>query len=490
METPPVTPDHPHLERRFGLLQASALNMSNMVGVGPFITIPLLLSTMLGPQAMLGWAVAFLITQIDAMIWSELGAMFPGSGGSYVYLREGFGRRTFGRLMAFLFIWQFIISGPLEIASGYIGFGRYCRYFFPEGSWPDQHAVLMSVLLAAGVGVLNIVLLYRRITSIGKITVSLWIGAMLTVLAVIATGVWSFNPKMAFDLRPGSLDLSLGFFLGLGQATRIGLYDYFGYYDVCYIGEEVKNPGKVIPRSIVISLTVIALLYVGINLAIIGNVPWRDFVATPENPKPAMIGQADFIGSVLMERVYGPGVARVFTVLILWTCVASVFALLLGYSRIPFAAAQDGYFFRVFARLHPTGHFPHVSLLVIGIISIACCAIPLDTVIDALVLPRILIQFLGQVVAVMLLRWREPDRERPYKVWLYPLPNILAIILWSLVFVASGWSLISFALGIIAAGVVAFFVWSKWTGRWPFGDNNGSANLTSGTYANPGQIGH
>ena len=120
------------LSRRFGLLQATALNMSNMIGIGPFITIPLLMTALGGPQAMLGWAVAVLVTIPDGLVWSELGAAMPGSGGSYVYLREAYGRERFGRLVAFLFIWQFILSGPLEIASGYIGFSRYARYIWPD----------------------------------------------------------------------------------------------------------------------------------------------------------------------------------------------------------------------------------------------------------------------------------------------------------------------------------------------------------------------
>jgi amino acid transporter len=116
------------LSRRFGLLQATALNMSNMIGIGPFITIPILMTALGGPQAMIGWAVAVLVTIPDGLVWSEFGAAMPGSGGSYVYLREAYGRERFGRLVAFLFIWQFILSGPLEIASGYIGFSRYARY--------------------------------------------------------------------------------------------------------------------------------------------------------------------------------------------------------------------------------------------------------------------------------------------------------------------------------------------------------------------------
>src|SRR5512134_1587184 len=148
------------LTRRFGLLQATALNMSNMIGVGPFITIPILMSALGGPQALLGWLVAVLVIIPDGLVWSELGAAMPGSGGSYLYLREAYGRERFGRLMAFLFIWQFVLSGPLEIASGYIGFARYARYV-----WPDLTSGRVF-LVAAAVGVLNVVLLYRRIEAI------------------------------------------------------------------------------------------------------------------------------------------------------------------------------------------------------------------------------------------------------------------------------------------------------------------------------------
>jgi amino acid transporter len=430
--------------------------MANMVGVGPFITIPLLLSAMEGPQGMLGWAVAFLITLSDGMVWSELGAALPGSGGSYVFLREGFGRETFGRLMAFLFIWQFILSGPLEIASGYIGFANYLSYILPDLGTGGKIAV------AAAVGVLTIALLYRRITAIGKITVTLWAGTVITMLAVIATGATRFNPQMVFSFPPGAFDFSVGFLLGLGAATRVGVYDYLGYYDVCYIGDEVKDPGKVIPRSIFISLTVIAICYFAINLSLISVVPWQELVPADKNKN------SSFIVSIFMERVYGKPVAMVFTLLVLWTAVGSVFALLLGYSRIPYAAALDGYFFRVFGRLHPTKNFPHVSLLVLGGISIACCALPLDLVIDGLILTRVLVQFIGQIYAVALLRQRAPDMPRPYRIWLYPLPNLVALLGWLFVFATADMPMKLLGLGMVALGVFFFLAWSRYTGRWPF----------------------
>ena len=421
------TIEQPHLLRRFGLLEATALNMTNMIGIGPFITIPLLLSALGGPQAMLGWLVALVITISDGMIWSELGAAMPGSGGSYLYLREGYGRETFGRLMGFLFIWQFILSGPLEIASGYIGFTQYLGYI-----WTNINRV-ESLGVVVVLGVLNIALLYRRITFIGKLTVSLWIGTILTTFAVILTGAFNFKAALAFDFPPGAFNFSLGFLLGLGAATRIGIFDYLGYYDICYIGDEVRQPGRTIPRSIITSVIAVALIYIAINFSVIGVVPWREFVPAANHP------QSNFVVSILMERIYGRGVATLFTAMVLWTAFGSVFALLLGYSRVPYAAAIDGYFFKVFGRLHPRKNFPYISLVVLGVIAIICSFFSLGMVIDALITTRILIQFIGQIGAVSLLRKTQPQLNRPYRIWLYPLPNILALIGWVFVFDFRPW---------------------------------------------------
>src|SRR5437870_11465885 len=287
--------------RRFGLLHATALNMTNMIGLGPFITIPLLMSALGGPQAMLGWAVALIVVFCDGMVWSELGAALPGSGGSFGYLRHGYGAAKIGRLMGFLFVWQFVLSGPLEIASGSIGFSQYLGYIW-KGITARQ-----TILVVTIVGLADIVLLYRRITSIATITVALWMGTIVTVIVVIVTGALHFDPRVAFDFPPGAFNLSLGFLLGLGAASRIGVYDYLGYYDVCYIGDEVENPGRVIPRSILISTIAVALIYLAINLSIIGVVPWRDFVPADSHP------QSNFVVSIFMERMYGPRIATLFT---------------------------------------------------------------------------------------------------------------------------------------------------------------------------------
>ena len=457
----------PQLDRRFGLLPATALNMTNMIGVGPFITIPLLMSALGGPQAMLGWVVALVIVICDGMVWSELGAAMPGSGGSFHYLREAFGRERIGRLMAFLFVWQFVLSGPLEIASGYIGFADYASYIWKGLTRPGVLALITFV------GLVNIALLYRRIHSIARITISLWIGTLITVLAVIVTGAMHFDSRVAFDFPPGAFSFSLGFFLGLGAASRIGIYDYLGYYDVCYIGDEVRDPGRVIPRSILISTAAVAVIYFGINLSIIGVVPWREFVPA------AAHAESNFIVSIFMEKIYGGAVATVFTLLVLWTAFGSVFALLLGYSRIPYAAAESGYFFRVFGRLHPTKGFPYVSLLVLGALSIVAGFFSLGTVIDALIVTRILVQFMGQIVGLMVLRRRAPAMNRPYRMWLYPLPALVALLGWIFVFATTQAEVILFGIGVLALGGMAFMLWSWNTKRWPFGLEGTRGKTTS-----------
>jgi basic amino acid/polyamine antiporter, APA family len=446
------------LTRRFGTVHATALNMINMMGIGPFITIPLLMSALGGPQAMLGWIVALVLVAADGMVWSELGASLPGSGGSFRYLVEAYGPARYGRLVGFLFIWQFILSGPLEIASGYIGFAKYAGFIWTGLTSRGAFAI------AAGVGVLNVALLYRRITSVAAITLSLWIGTLITMAVVVATGALHFDPHRAFDFPPHAFRFSLGFLIGLGAASRIAVYDYLGYYNVCYIGDEVRDPGRVIPRSIFLSTVAVAVIYLAVNMSIIGVVPWREFVPAGEHTA------SDFVISIFMQQIYGHTVAAWFTLLILWTAFSSVFALLLGYSRIPYAAARDGYFFKAFARLHPTGRFPHVSLLVLGLLAILCSGLSLGAVIDALLVTRIVVQFIGQVGAVVLLRRRQPGLPRPYRIWLYPLPLGIALVGWVFVFATTEPPVLAFGLGVLAIGVAVFALWSWRARAWPFAD--------------------
>lgn len=461
MDSLEFDPNQPALTKSLSLLQASAFNMANMVGIGVFLTVPLILTELPGPQALFGWAAGALLAICDGMIWCELGAALPGSGGSYLFLRETFGPKRWGRLLAFLFIWQFILSGPLEIASGSIGFADYFKYFAPHLS-NARHG-----LLAAAVALAAVVLCYRRIQAIGKITVILWIGMILTTLMVIIAGFSHFHPQLAFHSNVPFHFNGAGM-AALGAAMSYVIYDFLGYYVVCYVGEEVKNPQRTIPLSIILSVIIVAALYFAIHLAITGTLTVAEAQQSP------------YVASALIEKVWGTRAAIIVTCLILWTSFASTFALVLGYSRIPYAAAGDGCFFRAFRHVHPRQHFPDLSLLVIGAVTIAVSFIPLSAEITILLTSRILLQFIAQGIGIFLLHRRFPASQRPFRMWVYPIPALAAIAGWVYVFAASGST--RFSLGgrtithtnmfwgaiSLAAGIPIFFLWAWRMRFWPF----------------------
>src|SRR5256712_2705271 len=405
--------DDQQLIRGVGLWGATTLNMIDMIGVGPFITIPLIIAAMGGPQAMLGWILGAVLVVSDGLVWAELGAALPGSGGSYRYLAEIYGARKLGHLMSFLFIWQLTFSAPLSIASGSIGLAQYATYIFPRLGHETKvtlpvlgaveiNAIPVALVAIAAVG-LAVFLLYRRITLIERLSKFLWVGVMLTILWVIFAGVTHFDPKLAFAFPPGAFTLRPEFFTGLGAALLVSVYDYWGYYNVCVFGGEVKDPGRTIPRAVLLSILFVAVIYIVMNISILGVVPWREFAGSANTPAQR------YVISSFMERLYGPKAGLIATVLIMWTAFASVFSLLLGYSRVPFAAARDGNYFRVFAKVHPRHRFPYVSLLVMGGIATLFCFFRLADVIAALVVIRILVQFLAQIGGVIVLRVRRPD---------------------------------------------------------------------------------
>jgi amino acid transporter len=310
------------------------------------------------------------------------------------------------------------------------------------------------------VGLLVIFLLYRRIESIGKITVTLWAGALLAMAVVIVTGAMHFDAKIAFDFPQDAWTFDAAKWVALGAAARIGIYDYLGYYDICFIGDEVRQPGRVIPRAVMLSLALVALIYLAVNLSIIGVVPWREFASAENVSKPVV--------TMMMAKIYGDDFAQLFTVLVLWTMVACCFAMLLGYSRIPYAAARDGSFFRVFGQVHPRMGFPHVSLIVVGLIAAAATFVKLGTLIDALLTTRIVVQFAGQIGALVMLRTLKPQMERPFRMWLYPLPALLALVGWMYLLFTTDKSLLAVGGLTLVTGGMVFLFWSWRTKTWPF----------------------
>ena len=420
------------LIRGIGLPEAISLNMIDMIGVGPFITIPLIVAAMGGPQAMLGWIFGALLSICDGLVWAELGAALPDSGGSYRYLKTIYDPERLGKYMGFLFIWQLTFSAPLSIASGCIGLAQYAGFLFPSLStvyWVTNLrflnasiTVTPATFVAMGTCLVAVLLLYRNIGIIGRISEYLWIGVMLTIGWVIVSGVTHFSSGVAFDFPPGAFALSSDFFKGLGAAMLVAVYDYWGYYNVCFLGGEVRDPGKTIPRAILYSVGLVGIIYIVMNISILGVIPWRELSETANSDARR------YIISVFMQRLYGNWAGNVATVLIMWTAFASVFSLLLGYSRIPYAAAVDGDYFKPFSRIHPQHRFPNVSLLVLGGLGVVFCLFRLQDVIAALVVIRLMVQFLAQTVGVIVFRIRRPDVSRPFKMWFYPLPAIFALV--------------------------------------------------------------
>jgi amino acid transporter len=426
--------------RQITLGPAVSLNIMNMIGVGPFITLPLVAAA-LGPGAWMGWLLGAALALCDGLVWAELGAALPRAGGSYAFLREiykpgaatgvkqdGPARRfDAGRFLSFLYVWQLMFTAPLSIASGALGLAQYAAFLFPglEASWHSGRVVLRATsLLAAAVCLLVVALLYRGLAAIVRTAELLSVGVLLTVAGVIVVGATHLHaPLLRAQLHPLSVLHGGGLLPALGIATLITTYDYWGYYNVCFLGGEVREPGRTIPRAVLLSIAVVACLYLLMNFAVLGALPIDHLLRST--------GAAQPMAAVLMRSVFTGRLGQIASigvaVLIIWTAFASIVALLLGYSRAPCAAAREGNFFSAFARLHPRLGFPQVSLVALGLIATAFCFFDLRTVIASLVAVRIVLQYGLQQTGVMVLRVRQPQLVRPFRMWLYPLPPLLAL---------------------------------------------------------------
>lgn len=452
--TQPAPTADARLVRGLGLPQAIALNVANMVGIGPFITIPGFIAAMHGPQALIAWVIAAVLVICDGLVWSELGAAPPGSGGTYHFLREIFGKREtgWGRLLPFLFVWQFLVSGTMEIASGYIGAVPYVDYVVSY--WLDRPLTVDGVrqvwffqneegVASASAALMVTFLLSRRIQVVGWLSLALCAGTAITVLTVIVAGLTHFDASL-LKFPPDAFHITPSWVNGLGAAMLIAIYDYLGYYNICHLGEEVRDPGRTIPRAVITSVVVVAAVYLTMNLSIIAVVPWEQAMASKQ------------IAAMFMETLFGKPVAAAFTILILWTVLACMFAITLGYSRIPYAAALNGDFFPVFGEVHATKRYPAVSLWTLGGLTAVFCFLPLQMVIEAAVTVRILVQFVAQILGLHFLRKTRPDVVLPFRMWLYPLPSLLALGGWLFV-LGTRVDLLWMVLGVIASGATVFF---------------------------------
>ena len=426
-------------ERKISLLQATAINMIDMVGIGPFVVLSVVVEIINGPFFLYAWIAGAFLAFIDGNVWSQLGATYPMAGGSYNFLKEGYGNKG-GKLISFLFVWQTLIQAPLVIASAAIGFSQYFSYITPLSTF-------QSKALSGSVVILIIVLLYRKIESIGKISVFLWVGVMATMAGIIGGGIFHGHFLEPVQHINDGLVLNQAFVAAIGFASVKTMYSYLGYYNVCQLGGEIVNPKRNIPLSMFISIGGIAVLYLLMNISVASVLPIED------------IKHSKFVVSLFIQRLWGPTAATIVTILVLWVAFASVFSATLGYSRVPYAAAKDGAFFPAFARLHPTKHFPYISLLFLGAIAFVFSLLfKLKDVIDAILAMRILVQFIGQAIGLLLLVRRKGLNHFAWKMPLYPLPALIAIVLWAFIFYSTGSKMMMGGVTVISLGIIAYLI--------------------------------
>lgn len=436
--------------KRMGIIGACTSNMLNMIGVGPFLSIPLVLAAVHGSYILLAWILGAVVSICDGLVWAELGSAMPSSGGPYFYVRHAFGEKTYGRAASFLVLWSSVLTAPLLIASGAVGFAQYFHSLWPAATITTTHLGICVCLV-------NVVLLYRRITTISAISIGLWLLVVGTILWIIFSGVGHIPFSFKEQLGGGYSVLPGGVWKGMGAATLIAVYDYAGYYNVCFLGSELKRPERTIPYSILLSIVIVAVLYIAMNLAILGVLPIEQSM------------HSEAVVADYMSVVYSAAYAKLADVLILIASFASVFAILLGYSRVPFEAAKQGDFFRIFAKEHPAKGFPYVALLALGCVSSLACFLSLSTLISLVIVIQAMVQFIAQCVAVVLLRKRALSKNLSiFRMPLYPLPVLIALLGWIFILASSGIENVVLAFMIVCVGLIAFFLKARQEQKWPF----------------------
>ncbi|WP_045729125.1 APC family permease [Xanthomonas sp. GPE 39] len=435
--------------RALGFWSALSANLLNMIGIGPFITIPLALSALAGPSVLLGWLVGALLCLCDGLVWAELGAAIPRSGGPYHYLREAYGRERAGRLFGFLYLWQTLLTAPLSVAAAAVGCAQYLAFLVPGLSHAALSAIAMALCLC------NTALLYRQVRSVQVLSLLVSAVVIAACLWIVLSGALHFDPALMRDFLHARPTSPHGFWLGFGTVALIAVYDYGGYNNVCMLGGEIRKPRRTIPRAVLISIPIVAVLYLSLNATLLGVLPWRQ------------AAQSKAVVADFMQAIYGHAGSTVAVALIVLASWGSALVVLLGYSRVPYAAAAAGQFFSVFARLHPRGRFPTVALLFVGITSALACPLSLDDLIATLMVIQILFQFLAQCLAVVLLR-RRPHRHVSFAMPLYPWPLLISVCGWLYLLASSPLPRLLAAVLVLCAGIALYLLQAKREATWPF----------------------
>ncbi len=455
-----------NLERRLGLPSAVLFNMLEMIGVGPFITLPLVIAAAGYHLSAWAWLLGAAIALADGLVWAELGAAFPRAGGSYAFLREIYGPDGAGNWLSFLYVWQLGFSAPLSIASGCIGLASFLAWFWPglgNAPWSALPALHYANFAAAAACLMVTALLYRNLSAITRLAWVLFAGVLTAMAGVIVSGfsrgAWHMPASPAHSAALAAA--------GLAQATLITTYDYWGYYNICFLGSEVRQPERTIPRAILLSVLFVSAMYFAMNMAALPAV--REGAGKVAQGASSVASHLQLVAEIA-RSAFGGWAGSLMAALVVWTAFASVFSLLLGYSRVPYAAARDGNYFRFMAAIHPRHHIPHRSLVALGLVAACFCFFSLSQVITMLVITRILLQFFLQQAGVMVLRVRRPQLNRPFRMPLYPLPPLAAMAGFLFLLIYREHALTGFAVagGIGLSGTLIYGIRAKKLGQWPF----------------------
>jgi amino acid transporter len=456
-----------HLERRIGLRSAVLFNMLEMIGVGPFITLPLVIAAAGFRLSVWAWILGAAIAVADGLVWAELGAAFPQAGGSYAFLREIYGPKRAGNWLSFLYVWQLSFSAPLSIASGCIGLSSFLAWFWPglvDAPFAILPALHYSNFAAATACLLVTWLLYRKLSIVTGTAWVLFVGVLAAIAGVIVSGFAHASALGGWHMPAApsqSVALALG---GLAHATLITTYDYWGYYNITFLGSEVRHPERNIPRAILLSVLFVSAFYVAMNMAALPSL--QDAAA---HTAESAVTRLQLVASIA-RSAFGQWAGYTMAALVVWTAFSSVFSLLLGYSRVPYAAAQSGNYFRFLAAVHPRHGIPHRSLVALGLVAACFCFFTLDQVITMLVVTRILLQFFLQHIGVMLLRVQRPDLKRPFRIPLYPLPPLAAMAGFTFILVnrSHAFGGLAVAAGIAVSGTLIYMIRAQRRRQWPF----------------------
>jgi amino acid transporter len=462
------------LHRRIGLRSAVLFNMLEMIGVGPFITLPLVIAAAGYRLSVWAWVLGAVVAVADGLVWAELGAAFPLAGGSYAFLREIYGPKGAGNWLSFLYVWQVGFTAPLSIASGCIGLSSFLGVFWPGldsppiAALPGLHS---SSFAAAGACLLVTWMLYRNLKTVTGMAWVLFGGVLAALAGVIVSGFSHAAASGGWHVPAAPALAPMTALSGLAQGTLLATYCYWGYYNICFLGGEVRRPERTIPRAILLSVLFVSCFYVLMNLAALPSLS-----AAASHAAQSAAVRVQLVADIA-NSAFGRWAGYLLAGLIVWTAFASIFSLLLGYSRVPYAAARDGNYFRFLAAVHPRHGIPHRSLVAMGLVAACFCFFSLAQVITMLVVTRILLQFFLQQVGVMLLRVRRPEMRRPFRMPLYPLPPLVAIA--GLLFMLAdprrgrqqgGNALLGLAVaaGIAVSGTLIYMVRARRLRQWPF----------------------